>query len=154
MRTIKRDIVGAFIFSADNKLLLGKSLKGGVYSDLWIVPGGGIEDGETKIEALRREILEETGLDINHAKVEIIDGVLTGDSEKNLRDSGERVLVSMTFYNYKVILDKPANEVDLQTDDDFKEAKWFAPSELSKIQMSPPSYATLKKLDSLKKGAQ
>lgn len=32
--------------------------------DLWMVPGGGIEEGENSIEAAIRETKEETGLDI------------------------------------------------------------------------------------------
>ncbi len=32
--------------------------------DLWMVPGGGIEEGENSIEAAIREAKEETGLDI------------------------------------------------------------------------------------------
>lgn len=31
---------------------------------VWMVPGGGIEDGESSIEAAIREVKEETGLDI------------------------------------------------------------------------------------------
>jgi 8-oxo-dGTP diphosphatase len=146
MRTITRDIVGAFIFSRDGKLLMGKSHKGGVYSKSWIIPGGGVEDGETKIEALRREILEETGIDIKSSEVSKIEGALRGQSEKNLRDTGERVLVNMNFYNYKVIIDKDSSDITLKTDDDFIEARWFSQPELSSVQMSPPSLETLKKL--------
>ena len=94
MRTIDRDIVGAFIFSKDDQILLGK---GGVYPGKWIVPGGGIEPGETKLAALKREILEETGIDISGDKVEALKEVLEGESQKTLRDSGERVLVKMRF---------------------------------------------------------
>ena len=32
--------------------------------DIWMVPGGGIEEGENSIEAAVREAKEETGLDI------------------------------------------------------------------------------------------
>lgn len=146
MRTIKRDIVGAFIISRDNKILMGKSHKGGVYPGCWIVPGGGMEPGETKLQALIREILEETGLDISSAKIEEIEGALSGQTEKIMRESGERVLADMRFYNFTVRLDGPANESALRTDDDFVDAKWFPLSELPNLKLSPPSTVTFKKL--------
>lgn len=146
MRAIQRDIVGAFLLSADNKLLLGKSIKGGVYPDDWIVPGGGIEPGETKLEALKRETLEETGIDISNARVEEIEGALTGQSEKILRDTGEKVLVDMRFYNYKVILPRRSEDIELYHEDDFIQAKWFSLDELKDIQLSPPTLTTLRKI--------
>lgn len=146
MRTIKRNIVGAFIFSTDNKLLLGKSIKGGVYADVWIIPGGGIEASETHKQALSREVLEETGIDITDADITAIEGVLTGQSEKVLRENAEKVLVDMVFFNYKVDLSQNADEIQLVTEDDFVEAKWFDIDILSTLPMSPPSITTLKKL--------
>ncbi|MBU4246105.1 MAG: NUDIX domain-containing protein [Nanoarchaeota archaeon] len=54
-------IVGALIFNTIGKLFLMKSHKwGGNY----VIPGGHIELGESAVNALKREIKEETGLDI------------------------------------------------------------------------------------------
>ncbi len=53
--------VGAVIVNAGGKLLLTKSHK---WRDRYVIPGGHIELGESMEQALRREIKEETGLDI------------------------------------------------------------------------------------------
>ena len=53
--------VGALIFNQAGKLFLMKSHK---WHDQYVVPGGHIELGETMEAALRREIMEETGLPI------------------------------------------------------------------------------------------
>lgn len=45
------------------RVLLVNAWPGGV-SDLWCAPGGGVERGQALPEALRREIREETGLDV------------------------------------------------------------------------------------------
>ncbi len=146
LRTIKRDIVGAFIFSSDGKLLLGKNIKGGVYPDHWVIPGGGIEPNETKIDALKREIKEETGIDITTAEIEQIEGVLNGQSEKVLRETGEKVLVDMDFYNFKVTLQEKTDTVELIHEDDFTDAQWFDVKELGDLKLSPPTVTTLQKI--------
>jgi 8-oxo-dGTP pyrophosphatase MutT (NUDIX family) len=145
MRTIKRDIVGGFIFSKDGKLLLGKSHKGGVYKGCWIVPGGGVEQNETHVEAIKRELLEETGIDISNEKIEKMKGSFTGKSEKSLRESGEKVLVDMRFYNFRITLNENANKIKLKTDDDFIEAEWFNIDDLGDLKLSPPTITSLQK---------
>lgn len=54
-------IVGAIIINDKGNVLLLKSHK---WKDMYIIPGGHIELGETTEEALIREVKEETGLDI------------------------------------------------------------------------------------------
>jgi 8-oxo-dGTP pyrophosphatase MutT (NUDIX family) len=145
MRIIYRDVVGAFIFSADNKILLGKSSRG-TYEGTWIVPGDGVEDGESKLDALKRELLEELGLDISDGEVEEIDIDLSGESPKVLKDSGEEVLGKYKFYNFVVRYDKNATEIPLEVLDDFVEPTWYSVSELINIKLAPPSIISLKHL--------
>ncbi len=142
MRTIHRDIVGGFIFSKDGKLLLGKNRKGGVYEGSFVVPGGGVDEGETKEIALHREMLEETGIDINKAAVKQL-YQSSGEHEKTLRDTGERVFVKMDFYNYRIDLDQNADEVVLKTEDDWYQPRWFSIEELKDASLSEPTRNTL-----------
>jgi 8-oxo-dGTP pyrophosphatase MutT (NUDIX family) len=147
MRTIKRDIAGALIFSNDNHVLLGKNNAGGVYDDLWVVPGGGIDEGETSEQAVKREILEEVGIDISNAAIHLVPEVQTGVTEKTLRDTGERVLVDMTFYNFKVNIDLPASEITIKLEDDFGHAEWVPFDGLASKSYSPSVKQLLKSLD-------
>lgn len=52
---------GALIFNPENKIFLMQSHK---WKNKYVIPGGHIELGETIQEALKREIKEETNLDI------------------------------------------------------------------------------------------
>lgn len=143
MRTIQREIVGAFIFSSDSKLLLGKT---NVYRDLWVVPGGGVNEGESYRSAVVREILEETGLDISTAFIEQVEIDLSGESPKTLKNTGEKVIVAMRFYNFVVKLSKPSNELNLKPSDDLIEARWFEVSKLKDLPLSPPTKTSLIKM--------
>lgn len=58
--------VGAVIFNPEGKILLCKSHK---WENKYVIPGGHIELGESMEEALKREILEETGLSIYNIKL-------------------------------------------------------------------------------------
>lgn len=78
MEVIDRNIAGAFIVSADGKILLGNNKKGGVYQNMLVVPGGGIDSGETELDAVIREVHEEVGIDISGAIITELTGVPTG----------------------------------------------------------------------------
>lgn len=153
MRKIKRDIVSALIFSKDGKLFQGKKDEalGGVYCDCWHIPGGGIDEGENKIEALIREIKEETGIDISRYNIELVDNEGKGESEKVLKDTKEKVCCKMTFNVYKVIIDdKDSLEIEIKLEDDLVEYKWVDSSTLSLIKLTPPSIRLFRRLGYLR----
>jgi len=58
--------VGAVIQDGKDRILLVKHKKerGGYWQEKWICPGGGLELGETIQEGIRREVKEETNLEI------------------------------------------------------------------------------------------
>lgn len=145
MKTIHRDIVGGFFFSKDNKVLLGKNRQGGVYEGSYVVPGGGIDEGETKEEALRREMLEETGVDIASGDIDLVN-TATGEHEKTLRDTGERVFAQMTFYDYRIRIPQNADDIEVKAEDDWSEPAWFSADEIRSERLSPPTKRTLQKI--------
>lgn len=70
--------VGALIFDAGRVLLVRRGhapMKGE-----WSLPGGGLEVGETLAEGVKREVLEETGLEIEPlALVDVVDRIAHDD---------------------------------------------------------------------------
>lgn len=148
MRTIKRVIVSALIYSKDGQLLMGKKdpEKGGVYNDCWHLPGGGIEEGENKLQALIREVQEEVDIDIAKYPIEFVTDKDSGTAEKRLK-TGEKVLVEMQFNVYKVVIaDKKSNEIKTKLHDDLVEVQWFSIQELSMVKLTPPSIKYFKEI--------
>ena len=85
----------AAIFDAEGRVLLVKRGKAPL-ADLWSLPGGHIDPGESSMETARREVSEETGLDA------AITGFLT-TFDVPLRDSGGQIVSVMpldVYYGY------------------------------------------------------
>lgn len=123
------------------------SRKGGVYLDCWHIPGGGINEREDLTTALIREIKEEVGIDISNYEIDLIDDTGKGESEKVLKETGEKVICQMQFNVYQVrINDKKAEEITLKLEDDLEECEWFKINQLDQIKLTPPSVELFKKL--------
>lgn len=61
---IAKTVVGAVITSGDGRVLLLRREAGDFLEGLWELPSGGVDPGESLVGALKREVVEETGLDV------------------------------------------------------------------------------------------
>jgi len=60
------------IISPENKILILRIQTGCHAEGVWDLPGGGIEDNETILDCLKREIKEETNLDLDPKTIKSI----------------------------------------------------------------------------------
>ncbi len=68
--------VGALIVNNEGKILLAKSHK---WFDSYTLPGGHIEIGETIVDAVRREVKEEVGLEVEVVEMLLIQEAIFAD---------------------------------------------------------------------------
>jgi 8-oxo-dGTP diphosphatase len=115
--------VGGIVLN-EGKVLLVKRGKQPGYGK-WSIPGGMVELGETLSEAIKREVLEECGIEI-----ELTDVVAV--LERVIRREDERVryhYVLVDFLGYW-------KGGDLQPASDILEARWADPAEMETLEMT------------------
>ena len=139
MKQKDRIIVSAVLVSKNRKILLGKVRIGGVYPDCWHIPGGGVDENETKNQALIREMKEEVGINVKNCPIKLLSNSLTGECVKTDNITGEKCLMKMKFNIYLINLDKDSSEINISLNDDLREYKWVTKDELIKYKHTPPS---------------
>jgi ADP-ribose pyrophosphatase len=123
--------IGAIVFRNNRVLLVRRGRPPS--QDLWAIPGGRVEIGETLQEAAEREILEETGITI-----QALEPVYTFDYIE--RDGSD-----LPRFHY-VIIDLTADYIrgEIKAGDDAAEARWVAAEELAGINVSSKTLRLLK----------
>ena len=66
-KALKNITVSVAVIKKDGKVFIQKRPQKGLMGGLWEFPGGKVENGESKTEALHREIREELGISIKNA---------------------------------------------------------------------------------------
>jgi len=117
--------VGALIFNYKNEVLMIRTHK---WSNKWGIPGGKIKWGETSEAALRREVLEETGL-----KISGIEFVLVQDcihSKEFYRDA------HFVLLNYTC---RCRGKPHVVLNDEGREFRWVKMAEAKKMKLNKPT---------------
>lgn len=133
------------IIIKNNKILLIKKSRG-AYIGKFDLPGGGLEHGEDIIQCLKREIKEETGLDIKKTELR---NVYTYNIEWD--NNGEIENLHHIGIIYDVILD---NFTNLKLDGDGLDSLgtcWINISETNFNLLSPFAYKVMAELICVKK---
>jgi 8-oxo-dGTP diphosphatase len=124
--------VGALILRRESILLVERAkppLQG-----YWSLPGGVVEPGEELAAAVRREVREETGIEVKLAGVVEI-------YERIMRDARGRVEYHYVLIDY---LCKPAGGV-LAAADDASRAKWISRRKLSEYRITEGTTAVIER---------
>jgi 8-oxo-dGTP diphosphatase len=111
--------VGAVVFDGQDRLLMiqrGHDPGAG----LWSIPGGRVEPGETDVQALVRELLEETNLQVKVGKlVGSVQRQGPGDMVIDIRDYAATVTGGT-----------------LRAGDDAADARWVTAAELARLEVT------------------
>ena len=104
--------------SKDKFLVLKRHMNEIAYPGKWAFPGGKAEKGETVLETLKREVLEEAGLEIEDSKKYLKDFTFIRPDNKNV--------IGLCF---EVI----AKSENVRISEDFETYKWIKPEEISDL---------------------
>ena len=126
-----RVAIGAVVFNNNRVLLVRRGQPPS--EDLWAIPGGSVEIGETLQEAAEREILEETGITIRAGKP-----VYTFDSIQRDGDGKIRFHYVIVDLGVDYISGNPI------AGDDAIEARWVTEQEINDLRVSAPTLKLLK----------
>lgn len=125
--------VGALIYNDRGEVLMIRTHK---WSNLWGIPGGKIKFGEGSTDALRREIREETNLEITDVKLALVQDCI--HSREFYRDA-HFVLLNYTCRSVGV--------TPVRLNDEAVEFRWVSPAAALKLDLNQP---TRKLLESVK----
>jgi 8-oxo-dGTP diphosphatase len=106
----------AICVDGDGRVLLARRA-GEVFHGFWDLPGGFLEEGEHPLDALRRELREETGFEVEP-------GDFVGVWIDRYGDGEDAPATINLYWTADVVSGTP------QAADDVSELRWFAPDEL------------------------
>jgi phosphoglycolate phosphatase len=123
--------VGALIFNDAGEALMIRTQK---WSNLWGIPGGKVKWGETSEAALRREIKEETDLDITEIRFVLVQDCI--HSKEFYRDA------HFVLLNYTALAPGPQSQ-SVILNDEAREFRWLNLEAALKMPLNAPTRVLL-----------
>ena len=117
--------VGALIFNSHGEVLMIRTHK---WSNLWGIPGGKVKWGESSLDALRREVKEETNLDIDDVKFALVQDCI--HSKEFYRDA------HFVLLNYTCRCEEP---YEVRLNEEANDHRWVAPAAALRMDLNTPT---------------
>jgi len=112
----------SLFFVQGRKILLAKHVKNN--DEYYLLPGGGVDPGESMVSALQRELKEEGGFSVEGLRLQAVC--------ESIHPKGERHIVHVVFKGEKLIgvphstgLDERVADISFMSLDDFFTAKFY-----------------------------
>ena len=121
--------VGALIFNSRREVLMIRTHK---WSNLWGIPGGKVKWGESSLDALRREVKEETRLDVADIKFVLAQDCI--HSKEFYRDA------HFVLLNYTCRCEEP---YDVRLNEEANDHRWVAPAVALQMELNTPTLILL-----------
>ena len=127
-----RRILAALIVLDDGRYLMQQrdDIQGIFYPGYWGLFGGAMEPGETAVEALVREVAEETGLIVRPQRIVLMIG---GEQYRYRYPNGDLVEILGPLYQCEIIA-----ETGAPLDEETRHLEFFSREKLPKLTMPYP----------------
>jgi ADP-ribose pyrophosphatase YjhB (NUDIX family) len=126
--------VGGLIYDSGGRVLMVRTHK---WSNLWGIPGGKIKRGETAVAALRRELLEETSLEIEDIQFVLVQDCI--DSKEFYREA------HFVLLNYTC---RCSGEPVVRLNHEAREFRWVPVEKALKMPLNHPTGVLLQAVKS------
>jgi nucleoside triphosphatase len=143
---LNRLIVVPVIYDSQGRLLICKNpADRGVFPGQWGLPGGGVEAGESLEQALRREVREELGIEIEDIKARFFkEGI-----EPKFHSAEQSKPVHMVYLIFQCL----ASSVEITLNEEFVDSAWALPTELKQYNLNIETIRTFSELGISNAGA-